>query len=195
MKKIKVLVIGSGGHAKSCIEVIESVKKFKIVGLIDKEVNKRVGKYKVLFTDKDIHKIKKSSINLVLGIGSLKNLKKRNIIFQRFKKFGFQFPRVISNNSFVSKNAFIGEGTIVFNHALINTGSVIGKNCIINNKSLIEHDSFIGDHVHISTSVTINGNCKIGQNSFIGSRAVLKNDITIKKNSFVKMGTIIKKNL
>jgi sugar O-acyltransferase (sialic acid O-acetyltransferase NeuD family) len=195
MKKIKVLVIGSGGHAKSCIEVIESMKKFKIIGLIDKKINKRIGKYKVLFNDKDIQKIKKNTKNLVLGIGSLDNLKKRNIIFQRFKKLGFQFPKIISNNSTVSKNASIGEGTIVFNHVLINTGSVIGKNCIINNKSLIEHDAIIEDHVHISTCVTINGNCKIGQNSFIGSRAVLKNDITIKKDSFVKMGSIIKKNL
>lgn len=195
MKKIKVLVIGSGGHAKSCIEVIERLKKFKIIGLIDKKVNKRIGKYKVLFNDKDVKKIKKSSTNLVLGIGSVNNLKKRNIIFQRFKKLGFKFPKVISNNSTVSKNTTIGEGTIVFNHVLINTGSVIGKNCIINNKSLIEHDAIIEDHVHISTCVTINGNCKIGQNSFIGSRSVLKNDITIKKDSFVKMGSIIKKNL
>ena len=56
MKKIKVLVIGSGGHAKSCIEVIERLKKFKIIGLIDKKVNKRIEKYKVLFNDKDVKK-------------------------------------------------------------------------------------------------------------------------------------------
>ena len=33
----KIILIGAGGHAKSCIDVIESLnKKFKIAGLIEK---------------------------------------------------------------------------------------------------------------------------------------------------------------
>ena len=40
MKKTKVLIIGSGGHAKSCIDVIENSKKFNIVGLIDNDKKK-----------------------------------------------------------------------------------------------------------------------------------------------------------
>ena len=35
MKKKNIILIGAGGHAKVCIDVIESEKKFKIVGLID----------------------------------------------------------------------------------------------------------------------------------------------------------------
>ena len=194
MKKIKILVIGSGGHAKSCIEIIENSKKFKIAGLIDNNKNKKIGKYKVIFKENDISKIKKCSKNLVLGLGSLKNINKRIKIFKKFKKQGFKFPIIISKHAIVSNQSKIEEGTIIFNHVFVNSGSLIGKNCIINNKSLIEHDSTIGDHSHISTNVTINGNCIIGENTFIGSGSILRNNLTIKKNSFIKMGTILKKN-
>ena len=41
MKK-KILIIGAGGHAKSCIDLILSTKKYKIVGLVDNK--KKIGK-------------------------------------------------------------------------------------------------------------------------------------------------------
>lgn len=194
MKKTKVLIIGSGGHAKSCIDVIENSKKFNIVGLIDNDKKKMIGKYKVIFSDNEILKIKKTSKNLVLGLGSLDNINKRVQVFKKFKKLGFNFPKIISKYALVSKNSKIGEGTILFNHVFVNAGSEIGKNCIINNKSLIEHDTLVGNHSHISTNVVVNGNCVIGEKTFIGSGSVLKNNIIIKKNSFIKMGTIQKKN-
>ena len=34
MKKIDLLLIGAGGHADACIDVIESIGEFNIVGLV-----------------------------------------------------------------------------------------------------------------------------------------------------------------
>jgi len=31
-----LILIGAGGHCRSCIDVIEAEKKYKIIGLIDK---------------------------------------------------------------------------------------------------------------------------------------------------------------
>ena len=33
----KILIFGAGGHANSCIDVIEAENKFKIIGLIGKK--------------------------------------------------------------------------------------------------------------------------------------------------------------
>ena len=194
MKKTKLLIIGSGGHAKSCIEIIENIQKFKIMGLIDSKKNKTINKYKVIFSDNEIMKIKSISKNLVLGLGSVDNTNKRAEIFERYKKLGFHFPTIIAKGATVSKNSKIGEGTIIFNHVLINSGASIGEDCIINNKTLIEHDVKIGDHAHISTNVTINGNCKIGEKAFLGSGTILKNNLVVSKKSFIKMGSVIKTN-
>lgn len=194
MKKTKLLIIGSGGHAKSCIEIIENIQKFKIMGLIDSKKNKTINKYKVIFSDNEIMKIKSISKNLVLGLGSVDNTNKRAEIFERYKKLGFNFPTIIAKGATVSKNSKIGKGTIIFNHVLINSGASIGENCIINNKTLIEHDVKIEDHAHISTNVTINGNCKIGEKAFLGSGTILKNNLVVSKKSFIKMGSVIKTN-
>lgn len=35
----KICVIGSGGHAASCVDLIESTEKFEIVGIISNKKN------------------------------------------------------------------------------------------------------------------------------------------------------------
>ena len=60
MKK-NIIIIGAGGHATSCVDVIEKTKKFKIIGLVDKKKKEfiRVGKKKYLvFTEKKFLKKK-----------------------------------------------------------------------------------------------------------------------------------------
>ena len=116
MKK-KLLIIGSGGHAKSCIDVIEGIKNVKIIGIIDNTKKKKLGKYKVICKLNNISKIKKLTKNLVLGVGGLKNNLIREKIFKKYKKLGFTFPVLASSHSKISKETKIDEGTIIFNHA------------------------------------------------------------------------------
>ena len=37
----KIILIGTGGHSKSCIDVIEQQDKYKIIGVVDKNKTKR----------------------------------------------------------------------------------------------------------------------------------------------------------
>jgi len=195
MKK-KIIIYGAGGHAKSCIEVLESVKKYQILGLIGKknELNKIVHGYKVIGTDKDLLKFKKKTNNFIIGIGSFKLNNLREIVFKKLKSIGFNLPKIVASTSYVSKNTEIQEGSIIFHNCFINTGVVIGKNCIINSGTIIEHDSFISDHCNISTSVTINGNVEVGSSSLIGSGSKIINLIKINKNTLISMGSIVKEN-
>ena len=52
----KILLIGSGGHAKSCIEVIEQEGNFKIVGLISNQKISSSIELPILGTDDDLEK-------------------------------------------------------------------------------------------------------------------------------------------
>ena len=57
MKKKNIIIIGAGGHAEACIDLVEKNNTYKVkfvVGTI-KEKNKIIlGKYKGIFTDKDL---------------------------------------------------------------------------------------------------------------------------------------------
>jgi len=192
--KKKIYLIGSGGHAASCIDVIESSKKFKILGIFSDEKKKSHSGYKIIGNINDLLNEKKK-FNLHIAIGSIKNYNFRKILFEKLKKKGHKFPSIISKHAVVSKKAIIDEGTIIFHFSLVNSNAFIGKNCIINSNACIEHDVTISDHAHISTSAVINGNCKIGMGTFIGSSTVLRENISIGSKCIISFGKSLSKNV
>jgi sugar O-acyltransferase (sialic acid O-acetyltransferase NeuD family) len=189
----KIILIGGGGHCKSCIDVIENGNKYKIKGIIDKKKNFLLN-YKV-FPESYINKKLIKNNYAFVTVGQIKNYKIRVKLFDRLKDLGFKIPTIISPSAYISKHAVIGQGTIVMHGAIINAGAVIGNNCIINTNSLIEHDVVIGDHTHISKEETINGGAVIENKVFIGSRSIIKDNISIGEHSIVGAGLYIKKNL
>lgn len=191
----KIILISAGGHASSCIDIIEKNKNYKIVGLIGKkkEIGRLVNKYKVLGTDQDLISFYRNGIkNAFIAIGGLNNLKLRLKIYNLLKRNKFNLPNFISKNAIVSKSSNILEGSIIMHGAIVNANSTIGKICILNSRALVEHDCYISKNVHISTGSIVNGNSVIGSNSFLGSNSTIKNNSKIKENSFIKMGAIYK---
>lgn len=189
-----IILIGAGGHCKSCIDVIENENKYKIIGVIDKKKKKKILNYKV-FSESYLNKTLIKKNYALITVGQIKNYNVRVKLFYKLKNLGFKIPSILSPFAYISKHAIIGEGTIIMHGAVVNAGAVIGNNCIINTNSLIEHDVVIGDHTHISTEATINGGVIIGDKVFIGSRSIIKDNISIENCSVVGANLYIKKNL
>ena len=189
----KIILIGGGGHCKSCIDVIENENKYKIIGIIDKKENTSLH-YK-FFTETHLNKKLIKNNYAFVTVGQIKNYKVRVKLFNKIKDLGFKIPTIISPLSYISKHAVIGKGTIVMHGAIVNAGATIGDNCIINTNSLIEHDVVIGDNTHVSTEATINGGAVIGNKVFIGSRSIIKDNISVGDCSIVGASLYIKKNL
>tara|TARA_B100001123_G_C15212933_1_gene988041 strand:- start:539 stop:1120 length:582 start_codon:yes stop_codon:yes gene_type:complete len=188
-------LFGGGGHALSCIDVIQKENKFKIKGIFDNKFNKnqRILNYPVI-NEKNVlsKKFKKNKYGLVC-VGQIKTPETRIKIFKELLKNNFLPARIISPFSSVSKDLKIGSGTIVMHGVIINPKVRIGKNCIINTGSIIEHDTVIEDHCHISTGVILNGGVLVKRGSFIGSGSVIIQNKIIRKNSIIPMGSVIKK--
>ena len=73
----KIILIGAGGHAESCLDVINLTKKFKILGFIDKDKKKNIVINRVLGDEIYIKRIKKKSFGLHISLGFIKSPKKR----------------------------------------------------------------------------------------------------------------------
>ena len=196
MSKTEIILIGAGGHAKSCIDVIERQGKFRIAGLIGKkeELGRKVCGYSIFGIDNDLPDLFKKYTNAHISIGQIET-DKRNNIYNQILNLGFSLPTIISPNAYVSDHADIGNGNIVMHGVIINAGVKIGNNCIINTKALIEHDVQIDDGCHISTNSILNGNVKIGTGTFIGSSACIKNNISIGKNCIIGMGLSVRQDV
>ena len=196
MKK-KIILIGAGGHAESCIDVIKKNKKYQIAGLIGtkSEVGKLVMGHKVIGSDKDLKFFSGKIKYALIAVGQIKTAKKRKKIYDLLRSLNFKLPVIISPLAYVSEFSKIGDGTIVMHFALINSKTQIGNNCIINSKALIEHGTSIGNHCHVSTSATINSGVTINDEVFIGSSSCIKQNLKIGTGSLIAMGSRILKNV
>ena len=192
MNKKQIILIGGGGHCKSCIDVIESEGVFSIAGIVDTKdkIGTEILGYKVFANDDDLEELKKKYDYALITVGQIKSAKLRISLFNKVKDLGYKLPVSVAATAYVSKHAIIGEGTIVMHQAVINADVKISVNNIINTKALIEHDSIIGDNNHISTGVILNGNVTVGSACFVGSNSTFVNGISIANEVFIGLNSI-----
>lgn len=199
MTKPQLILIGAGGHAGSCIDVIEAHNQFQIAGLIglpeQKIINNLNSSYGIIGADNDLAYLANTFRYALIAIGQMKTAEHRIGLYHQLVKLGYELPTIIAPTAYVSRHAIIGRGTIVMHGAIVNAGAIVGSNCIINSRALIEHDARVEDHCHISTGSILNGNVSIGSGSFIGSGSVIKNGVTVGSNCFVGMGQGLRHDL
>ena len=190
----KLILLGGGGHCRSCIDVIESGKRFAIEGIIDlaEKVGTKVLSYPIMGTDAELAELARHYRNFFITLGQLRNPEPRVFLYKKLKELSVSIPCLISPHAYVSTHARIGEGTIIMHGAIVNAGANIGNNCIINSTALIEHDALIGDHCHIATGAIINGGVVVGPETFIGSGCVTKQSIVIPEKSFIPAHSLMK---
>ena len=194
MLKPGLILIGAGGHARACIDVIEQQDQYQIVGLVGlpEELHSQHLGYEVIATDAELAELAKATPYALITTGQIQSVKLRVSLYHQATLSGFQMPAIIAPTAHVSRHASIGTGSIVMHGAVVNAGAKVGNNCIINSRALIEHDTIVEDHCHISTGAILNGGVSVGAGSFIGSGCVVKEGLVIGKDCFVGIGLTLR---
>lgn len=189
MEKTPILLVGAGGHCKSCIDVVEQNGRFQIVGIVDRpgtDSPREVLGYPLIGSDDDLAKLRLDIGAALVSVGQMRTADVRFRIFKSLSGLGYDLPVIISPLAYVSRHAKVGAGTIVMHGATVNASAYVGVNCILNSHCLIEHDAVIEDHCHVSTGAVINGQACVGSGSFIGSGSVIVQGENVPQGSFVK---------
>jgi sugar O-acyltransferase (sialic acid O-acetyltransferase NeuD family) len=197
VNKPEIILVGAGGHCRSCIDVIELEGKFSIAGIVDRPgvvTDDKILGYPVLGTDDDLTKLRDQFEHALVTVGQIRTAAVRIKLYDMLISFGFQLPVIQSPLAYVSKHAHVGKGTIVMHQAIVNAGARIGCNGILNTKALIEHNAFIDDHCHVSTGAIVNGGASIGKGSFIGSQSCVVQSAVVDENCFAKALSLITEN-
>lgn len=196
MTSESLILLGAGGHARACIDVIEQTGRFRIAGLIGTiaELGAEHLGYRVIATDESLAELRKVYRQALVTVGQIQSPQSRERLYQRALELGFELPAIVARDAYVSPSARIGDGTIVMHGAIVNAGAVVGQNCIVNSRALIEHDVTVHDHSHISTGAILNGGVRIGAGCFIGSASVVKQGITIGPRCLVGMGCSVRRD-
>lgn len=196
MSKPELILIGAGGHAQACIDVIEQEGRFQIAGLVGAaaEVGREILGYRVIATDEELPRLAKAYRHALIAVGQIRSPEPRMRIWDGLRAAGFELPVITSPAASVSRHARVGAGTVVLAGAILNAGARVGENCIINSRALIEHGAIVGAHCHVATGAILNGDVRLGAGSFVGSGSIIKEGVVLGQRCLVGMGQCVRHN-
>ncbi len=93
-----LILIGGGGHCKSCIDVIEQEGKYQIAGIVDvaEKVHQKILGYEIIGTDEDLPLIAKQYSSFLITIGQIRSANKTILVFNRLRDLGSVVPEAPS---------------------------------------------------------------------------------------------------
>lgn len=196
MSKPGLILIGAGGHARACIDVIEQHGQFEIAGLVGMadELHTRQLGYEVIATDDGLAQLAGKYRHALITVGQIASPEARMRMFAQALRLGFALPVIVAPGAQVSRHASIGAGTIIMHGAVVNAGATVGENCIINTRAVIEHDAIVERDCHISTGAVLNGAVRVGAGSFVGSGCVVKQGVTLGQRCIVGMAVGVRRD-
>ena len=194
----KVILLGSGGHAKSVIDTMRLAGKYSPHCILDlkEQIGKEVLGVPVTGSDADLSTYYRQGIRLCfIALGSTGKPARRIVLWKLALEAGFEFPNIIHPSAVVSPYAVIGRGVYIGPAAIINAGVLIGDGCIINSGAIIEHDCNIGGFVHVAPGAVLSGGVTVGDNAHVGTGCAVMHCVRIGTDSIIGAGSVVIKNI
>jgi sugar O-acyltransferase (sialic acid O-acetyltransferase NeuD family) len=194
MEKGKLIIVGSSGHAKVVIDIVEKEDKYEIIGLIDD--NRKLGEntmgYPIIGNTADLQNILKLNpeYKLFIAIGDNWN---RCKIFEHIKSLvpHANFISTVHPSAEIGKEVSIGYGTVIMAGAVINSCTSVGNFTIVYTNSSLDHDNILGDFASLAPNSATGGNVSIGSFSAIGIGASIKHGIKLGSNCVLGGGSVL----
>ncbi|WP_048986115.1 acetyltransferase [Burkholderia cenocepacia] len=183
-----IIIVGSSGHAKVVIDIVEQAGRYRIAGLIDsfRTPGEETLGYAVLGAERDLPQMvdQYGIAGLLVAIGD--NHARENVT-AGLAMLVPGLPRVsaVHPAACVGKASTIGAGTVVMAGAVINPSCSIGEGCIVNTNVSLDHDGVMADFSSLAPGVVTGGNCRIGRG------AMLRHRIAVGEHSVVGAGAVV----
>lgn len=192
--RIKVLLLGGGGHAKVVIDAMRC-GAYEIEGILESSCDKvgtMVCGIPVVGTDQDLtHFFAQGVQDAVIAIGHMGDGSIRRRLAQQLRSIGYHLPTIIHPQAIVSPFARIGDGTVVFAGAVVNACAQIGEICIINTAAVVEHDAVVKDGVHMAPRALLSGGAVVGEDTMIGMGSCVLQGRSVGKHCIIGAGSVV----
>jgi len=190
-----LIIYGGGGHGKSLVDLVRSLRSFDLVGIVDDGLPAGssvlgapvLGGSSVL-DELTAHGVRQA-INAVGGIG---NLAPRLQVFERLKQAGFTFPTVVHPSAVVEPSADLDAGVQVFAHAYMGSSVKVGFGSIVNTGAILSHDCVLEEIVNISPGGILAGGVHVGARTLVGMGVTVNLEVKIGAGARVGNGATVK---
>lgn len=184
-----VVVVGAGGHAKVCIELLQAMGETVLCCVGGSDSAPTCLGIPVLDGDHHLARLRaegQSRAFVALGSNRL-----RARLGQHLLELGYELVNAVSPRAMVSPSATLGHGIAIMAGAIINADARIGDLAIINTGASVDHDGEIGAAAHLAPQCALAGNVNIGAGAFLGVGCKAIPGATVGADAIVGAGAVI----
>lgn len=188
----RVVVVGAGGHARVCIELLQQ-SGYHVVACVGSASTPTVDGTPVLEGDHHLERLKEEGFDqafVAIGDNHL-----RVKLSSQCAELGYSLVSAISPTAILSPRVSIGRGVAIMPGAIVNVGTVVGDLAIINTGASVDHDCHIGESVHVAPRCGLAGSVKIGARTLIGIGTSILPGIEIGHDVIIGAGSVVIRNI
>ncbi len=195
---VRIVVVGTSGHAGVAIDAIERSGGMEILGLVDsfRTAGESAYGYPVLGPESALtvasHDHGANTVFIAIGDNF-----QRMRIHERIRAShpGLRFATVIHPAASVSVRALLGPGVLVCAGAVVGPGAELGDGCIVNTGASLDHDSRMDPWSSLAPGVAAGGNIRLGTCSAVGIGATVSHGIAIGAHVVLGAGAVAVRNI
>jgi UDP-perosamine 4-acetyltransferase len=187
--KQPIIIVGAGGHAKVCIELLQAMGETILCCVGASDSGTTCLGLPVLHGDHHLARLRDEGHRRAFVALGPNRLRAR--LGQHVQELGYELVNAISPHAVVSPSASLGVGIAIMAGAVINAEAHIGDLAIINTGATVDHDCRIGPAVHLAPQCALAGNVSVGAGTFLGVGCKVIPEIEIGEQSVVGAGAVV----
>lgn len=195
---IDVVIIGAGGMALDCIEIVEAMaadgSAIRIAGFLsdvaeDGPVLARLG-YEVIGPFARLSEMRGVAVVVALGDG-----RHRRTTAAAVESSGAMPCTLRHPTATVGRTSCVGMGSILGPGSHITTAVSVGEFCILNVGSSASHGSRLGAYVTLSPGAVVCGDVQLGEGVFCGANSTVLEKRHVGDWSTIGAGAVVRQDL
>jgi UDP-perosamine 4-acetyltransferase len=183
-----VVVVGNGGHARSCIDAWSAASTLQPFGCTGPDPAE-LSEVPYLGTDDALPGLLAQGhrhVFVALGDSRLRERCFRNAV-----ELGFTPYVLVADSAQVARTATLAAGAAVLRGAIVGAFTHVGEGTIINTGASVDHDCVIGPYAHVAPGTHLAGNVSIGAHSMLGVGVSVVPGVKIGAGAIVGAGAVV----
>ena len=168
----RIVIIGAGAQGREVLEILrhqaQTQSEIQALGFIDDDIKLRsqiIDGAPVLGTFDWFQGVDRGEVAVICASGFPET---RKHLADRAAAIGLRFANAISPVAYVSPNAVMGEGVVIYQNGSAARGAFIGDHSIINIGAIVSHDTKLGSYATLNPGVNLAGNISVGEGCYLG---------------------------
>jgi sugar O-acyltransferase (sialic acid O-acetyltransferase NeuD family) len=189
----RLVVFGSGGHAKVVLDAVLAQTPGREVIVLDDQpdaAGKSILKLEVSGSRDLLTELGEAPIVPAIG-----NNLARSELMSWLQQNGHRLEAVIHPATTVAASADIQPGAFLAAGAIVNAEASIGAGAIVNTGATVDHDCIIGESAHIAPVANLCGGVRIGARTLVGVGASISPGVTVCEDAIIGAGAVVVRDI